>query len=124
MVIFIKTGHYAVVIKDKNYLRFSYAFPQYSDSHLQLILENNVILVKKKGSDDWWLLTQKELVKASDFLFTWDDKGIYVNNFNFEYGVLYVNDGKDENDLGSIVYFIGILIYYRFSTIRDTFSNG
>lgn len=111
MVFYIIIEIYSLNIKEKVYIRFNYVYPKYFDSQLQVIFENHIIIFKKQKSEEWWLVTQKGLIKANDLLFTWDEKGLYANIFNFEYGIIYVNNGNDIKDLKSVIHFLGKIIY-------------
>lgn len=99
---------YKVVFKTNFNISLDYVFPKYTESYIELIFDNHIIMVKKRDSYDWWLVTSEGLVKAAHFLLSYDSQGFDVVNNVYDYGIAYVNYDHKNQDLESVIYFIGM----------------
>lgn len=107
MVIFYIKDKYLISFKQNNKISIYLTYPKYEQIYMQIIFDNHINFIKRRESTDWWAFTAQGLVKASNFLLSYDERGFSVPNNDFNHGILYINYGQKNRDLESVIYSIG-----------------
>lgn len=83
----------------------------YEKMFMQIIIDETIILFKKRKSTDFFLITNKGFVNSTYFQINYDELGIDLHNKNFEYAVVYIKYSSRSTDLKTVTYFIGKLFF-------------
>lgn len=105
--------NYKLIFKNDKFISLDRIYPNYYEIYIQIIFDNHISLVKKRKSTEWWLLTSGGFLEAQGIFILYNDKGFNVKGNIFDYGIAFINYGRQKNDLESVIYMIGIFIFNR-----------
>lgn len=98
--------NYKIEFKTVKETNLNFANNKYTDYFMQIIFDDHISVIKKRQQNEWWLLTSNDLIKP-DIIMSYDEKDFKLKENIFSYGILYLNYGKKNQDLESVVYLIG-----------------